>query len=243
VTRILVSSWPGGGTAKLYNFAPKRVVAGLTFYKQDSIMQPLDRFRWMNAPEDVPLILERLGKKDIAYKTIGEFHAELDQKPTQTMIEIAKIARDNKLVLHAHAHHGTIEKWLKEVPDVKILWAHAGFVCKDPCPQGAERGSPPASVVQALLDRHPDNLYTELSYRDSSGDSITEKNGKLPKVWKEIIRSHPKNVMLGSDTYVRDRWVNLVAIEDNMRGWLMDPEIAEFADDVAHGNAERLFGL
>jgi hypothetical protein len=134
-----------------------------------------------------------------------------------------------------------VERWLNAVPGVKILWAHAGFVCINPCPEGATKDIPPPEVVKALLDRHPNDLYTELSYRDSSGDAAIAKNGKLPKEWKEIIRSHPKNVMLGSDTYVRQRWLNLVAIENEMRGWLTDPDISEFAEDVAHGNAERLF--
>jgi hypothetical protein len=242
VTRILVSSWPGEGTSKLYNFAPKRVVAGLALYHEDSIMSPFDRFTWMNDKKVPQLIREKLEKKDLPYKTIGEFHAQFDQELTPTMIEIAKIARDKNLVLHAHAHHGAVEKWLKAVPSVKILWAHAGFVCGDPCPEGATKHLPGADVVQDLLDSFPDNLYIELSYRDSSGAPIAEKGKPLPKAWKDIIRSHPKNVMLGSDTYVRERWEHLVAIENEMRGWLMDPEMAEFAEDVAHGNAERLFG-
>src|SRR5262245_9335257 len=77
----------------------------------------------------------------------------------------------------------------------------------------------------------------ELSYRGG----ITESGGKLSADWRELFARHSDRFVLGSDTWINERWVGYDTIMQTYRDWL-----AQLPDDqakrIAHGNAERLFG-
>jgi predicted TIM-barrel fold metal-dependent hydrolase len=105
----------------------------------------------------------------------------------------------------------------------KIIWAHTGF-------------SISPARVRELLESNP-ALMGELSYRSG----ITTGDGKLAVEWRELFARHSDRLLLGSDTWINERWFGYDAIMQTYRGWLAQlPE--EQARRIAHGNAERLFG-
>jgi predicted TIM-barrel fold metal-dependent hydrolase len=86
------------------------------------------------------------------------------------------------------------------------------------------------------LEKYP-ALMGELSYRGG----ITESNRRLASEWRELFARHSDRFLLGSDTWINERWFGYDTIMQTYRGWLAQiPE--EQVKRVAHGNAERLFG-
>ena len=77
----------------------------------------------------------------------------------------------------------------------------------------------------------------ELSYRGG----ITESGGKLSADWRALFASHSQRFLLGSDTWINERWFGYDTIMKDYRGWLAQlPE--DQAKRIAHGNAEKIFG-
>jgi hypothetical protein len=248
ISGMLLSSWPGDGTQALYRLAPARVVPGLALYKEDSYEHPHDRYTW-NTDVEIPNLIEsELQKGELPYRTIGEFHLFRDEEPTPVMKQVAEIAMKHGLILHAHGHVNTMDRWLRLMgPNLKVLWAHSGITCGRRCPGGVvipgSGMAPPAARVGQVLDAYP-NLSIELSARDSmSGEPITilacPDKGKLPREWRDLILAHPDRVMLGTDPFRTERWNKMSAIADEMRGWLVDLP-ADVAEKVAFKNAVRL---
>jgi hypothetical protein len=94
----------------------------------------------------------------------------------------------------------------------------------------------PPARVRELLEKHP-ALMGELSYRSG----IIGGDGQLAAEWRELFARHSDRFLLGSDTWINERWFGYDIIMKTYRGWL-----AQLPDDqarrIAHGNAERLFG-
>ncbi len=91
--------------------------------------------------------------------------------------------------------------------------------------------------MQALLERYP-LLMGELSYRPG----LTCEGGRLCPEWRALILKYPGRFMVGSDTWVNQRWS---AYDETMRGyrtWLGDLP-ADVAQRIAWGNAAALFDL
>jgi predicted TIM-barrel fold metal-dependent hydrolase len=116
-----------------------------------------------------------------------------------------------------------MEALLAQAPDVPMLWAHGGF-------------DVPEARLRALLEAFP-ALHLELSFRAG----VTE-DGRLTPTWRALFTDFPTRCLLGMDTYVPGRWVELPELAAAAREWLRQLP-AEVARAVARGNAERLFPL
>jgi predicted TIM-barrel fold metal-dependent hydrolase len=110
-------------------------------------------------------------------------------------------------------------------PKARIIWAHTGF------------SVPPARVAQ-LLDEHKDALWDELSYRGG----ITGGDGKLTSDWRGLFDRYSDRFLLGSDTWINERWFGYDTIFKEYRSWLaqIPPEQAR---RIASGNALQLFAV
>ena len=100
----------------------------------------------------------------------------------------------------------------------RIIWAHTGF-------------STAPARVEDLLKKYP-ALWGELSYRGG----ITDSSGQLTSDW----RRHSERFLIGSDTWINERWHGYDTIFQNYRAWLAQLP-AEAARNIASGNAKRLF--
>ncbi len=217
VSRALVSSRPDDGTLKLLKAAPKRIVAGFRPYKE-----PADLGRWYKNPGLLAYSEARLTKR--LYRAFGEIHLYSPENlETPEMARYLDIIGKQGLVLQPHADAAVVRALFAKMPNLKILWAHAGF-------------SEPASVVGTMLDKYP-NLWTEMSYR--AGDVIGRDG--LDGEWKALLIRHAGRFMIGSDTWMVDRWREYAGLIGEHRTWLelLPPDVAE---KIAYKNAERMFG-
>jgi predicted TIM-barrel fold metal-dependent hydrolase len=86
-----------------------------------------------------------------------------------------------------------------------------------------------------MLAKYP-KLSGELSYRSG----IVDGSGKLTAEWRGLFERYPDRFLLGSDTWVPDRWASYGEIMAGYRGWLAQLPQA-VAKQIAHGNARALF--
>lgn len=217
ITGILATSRPNDGTHALVDAKSERlwVVPFIRPYK----IRP-DIGTWFNDPKIFDLVVEEF--KRGYYRGIGEFHLTGRAAATDWVKKTVDFAVANDLYLHAHADDVALEILFAHNPGAKIIWAHTGFGL-------------PATRVRALLDTYP-NLWGELSYRDG----ITEGNGQLTAEWRELFTAYPDRFLVGSDTWIDQRWASYGDIIAGYRAWLaqLPPGVAR---QIASGNAKRLF--
>jgi hypothetical protein len=220
VTTILATSRPNEGTRALAAAAaadPRapRVVPFLRPYRNQD-----DRQTWHRDPSILALIEDELAR-DIGYRGIGEFHVFGSDAATDQVRTIARMAAARGLWLHAHCDEAALEALFRHAPTVRVIWAHSGF-------------SVPPERLERWLERHP-TLVGELSYRYD----IT-RDGRLADDWRALLVRYPGRFVLGSDTWINERWARYDEIVAWYRGWL-DQLPGEVATALAHGNGERLF--
>ena len=214
VKRALVSSSNDEGTQMLAAEAPDLIVPELRPYRTRA-----DTAGWVRDPAIVTYLEERLRRH--SYVAIGEFHlygADADLPVPRRMVQLA---RQHGLMLHAHSDADTVERLFAQWPEARILWAHAGF----------EK----AESVRAMLRKHT-NLWADLAYRTDYAS-----NGKPLPEWREVFLEFPDRFMLGTDTYVPERWRMVAKNARWSREWLKDlpPEVAE---RIAWRNGEAVLG-
>jgi predicted TIM-barrel fold metal-dependent hydrolase len=75
-----------------------------------------------------------------------------------------------------------------------------------------------------------------LSYRSG----IVDGSGKLTAAWRTLFERFPDRFLLGSDTWINERWERYGEIMAGYRAWLaqLPPKIAA---QIANGNAKALF--
>jgi len=214
VRRALVSSTPDDGTLKLYEQAPQRIIPFLRPYRTRQ-----DMGSWHSDPAIQRYVEERLARG--IYKGIGEFHLDAAHADAPVVKRFAALAAQRQLFLHAHIDEVTVEKLLQLYPQVKILWAHAGMAAS-------------AGTVGRLLDQFA-NLWVELALR-----SDVAPGGTLDPEWRAVLLRHPERFMVGTDTWTTSRWQEVAGGMQFIRGWLGQLP-REVAEQIAYGNAERLF--
>lgn len=218
VTGILATSRPNKGTHQLMDAkAPGLwVVPFIRPYRIRADIQT-----WFDDPSIVDLVQEEY--KRGYYRGVGEFHIYGKSAGTDVVKKIVNFAVERDLYLHAHCDEEALLILFSHNPRAKIIWAHTGF------------GTSPPRVAE-LFDRYP-ALWGELSYRGG----ITQGGGALSPEWRSLFARYSDRFLLGSDTWINERWYSYDTIMKEYRGWLAQLP-AEQAQRIAHGNAERLFG-
>ncbi len=117
----LVGSWPNEGTVKLHDAFPKRFVPELCPYSAIR-----ESHNWTKDPAVIPFLTKEVATG--RYGGLGELHIYKQEAVDWAVVErVVRIAQTNNLFLHMHARADVIERLFKIVPDIRILWAHAGF--------------------------------------------------------------------------------------------------------------------
>jgi len=214
---IVANSRPNRGTQMLVEAkAPGLwVVPFIRPYRVESDVQT-----WSDDPAIFAMIEEEY--KRGYYKGVGEFHiyGEAAQRPL--VRKTVDFATERNLFVLAHCDERALAIMLANNPKAKMIWAHTGF-------------STAVEQVRDFLDKHP-ALMMELSYRSG----IAEGGGVSPE-WRELFARHSDRFLLGSDTWVNQRWSSYGSIMAGYRDWLAQLP-AEQATRIAHGNAERIYG-
>lgn len=210
----LVSSSGDEGTQQLLAEAPEIVIPSLRPYRTRG-----ETSSWVRDESVVAFLEDRLRRH--RYAAIGEFHlfgADADLPVPRRMVALAK---QHRLVLHAHSDADAVERIYQQDPQARVLWAHAGF----------ER---PEKVAE-MLRRHR-NLWADLAYRSEHGSG-----GKVAPEWRKLFTEFPDRFMVGTDTFTPERWHYLVEHASWTRAWLTDlPK--PLAERLAWRNGEALFG-
>jgi hypothetical protein len=217
VTGILATSRPNTGTHALMDAKAEglQVVPFIRPYRVRA-----DIGSWFNDPVIFDLVQDEF--KRGYYRGIGEFHLSGKAADTEMVKKTVDFAVANNLYLHAHADDEAVEILMRHNPRARIIWAHTGFGL------ASER-------VAAMLAKYP-KLWGELSYRSG----IVDGAGKLTPEWRGLFERYPDRFLLGSDTWVPERWASYGEIMAGYRGWLaqLPPAVAK---QIAHGNARALF--
>ncbi|WP_455219180.1 amidohydrolase family protein [Kaarinaea lacus] len=214
IRKAIVSSTPANGAVKLFNAKPDFVIPFLRPYRTSA-----DRNNWYNNPEILEYVESNL--KEFRYRGLGEFHLFGSQVGTPVMQGILKLAKENKLILMAHSNHETIDALIQAAPSLTIIWAHAGFDVD-------------TRIISNKL-KHYKNLYIELSFREG----IMEEQ-VLSKQWFALFTTYPSRFLIGTDTYIPQRWLQLPDITQQYQKWLQQLP-SDVAKAIAYENGIRLF--
>ena len=219
VTGILSTSRPNKGTHQLVEAkAPGLwVVPFIRPYRIRSDMQT-----WFNDPAIYDLIKSEYERG--YYRGIGEFHIYGKSAETEWVKKTVDFAVEHGLYLHAHCDEEALLILFAHNAKAKIIWAHTGF------------STPPAQVAQ-LIEQHPGALWGELSYRSG----ITDGAGQITPEWRALFARHSDRFLLGSDTWINERWFGYDTIFKEYRAWLAQLPTDQ-AQRIANGNARALFG-
>ena len=218
VTGILATSRPNKGTHQLVEAKPQGlwIVPFIRPYRVRADIQT-----WFKDPAIFELIKDEY--KRGYYRGVGEFHIYGNDAAGLLVKSIVDFAVERDLYLHAHCDEPALLQLFAHDPKAKIVWAHTGF-------------STPPARVRELLDKYP-ALSGELSYRSG----IADGQGKLSDEWRALFASHSDRFLIGSDTWINERWFGYDTIFKTYRAWLGQlPE--EQARRIASGNAAKLFG-
>ncbi len=217
VTGILATSRPNTGTHALMDARHEglQVVPFIRPYRVRADIQS-----WFGDPVIFDLVQDEF--KRGYYRGIGEFHLSGKSAENEWVKKTVDFAVANDLYLHAHADDEAVEILMRHNPKARIIWAHTGFGLS-------------TDRVTAMLSKYP-KLWGELSYRGG----ITDGSGKLTPEWRGLFERYPDRFLLGSDTWINERWASYGDIMATYRAWLgqLSPAIAA---QIAHGNARALF--
>jgi hypothetical protein len=232
VKAIVANSRPNAGTqtlaaAKETREAGVRVVPFVRLYRNRD-----DYGNWFRDDTIHDMVQAELarGTPSGPYRGLGEFHlydsANADGPVARKLIALAE---RQKLAVLAHVDDEAIDLLMANAPSkgqsLRLIWAHTGI------------GGAPIARVQALLERYP-LLMGELSYRPG----LTCEGGTLCPEWRALVLKYPGRFLVGSDTWVNQRWSAYDEIMRGYRVWLGDlpPDVAQ---RIAWGNAAALFDL
>ncbi len=160
------------------------------------------------------------------FKGLGEFHLYDSANANGAVAKkLMQFAAAKQLAVLAHVDDIAIDLLMAHAPDARLIWAHTGI------------GGAPASRVDELLKKYP-KLMGELSYRPG----LTCDGDKLCAEWRTLLLKYPGRFMIGSDTWVNQRWQYYEELMKGYRTWLGDlpPDVAR---KVGWSNGADLFGV
>jgi hypothetical protein len=232
VRAIVANSRPNAGSLALAALPQMRdagiaVVPFVRLYRNRA-----DYSSWFRDETIHDMVLAELarGTGSGPYRGIGEFHlydsANADGPVAQKLMALAE-QRD--LVVLAHVDDAAIDLLMAHTPSkgekVRLIWAHTGI------------GGAPVERVDALMARYP-GLVGELSYRPG----LVCDDDQLCPAWRALLLKYPTRFVVGSDTWINQRWQHYESLMQGYRTWLGGLP-ADVACKIAWDNGAALFGV
>jgi hypothetical protein len=232
VRAIVANSRPNDGTHSLAS-SDKTKAAGVTVVPFVRLYRNRDDYgNWFRDPTIYTMVQAELAKGTGSgpFKGIGEFHLYDSANANGPVArQLMQLAEEKNLVVLAHVDDVAIDLLMAHTPSkgqkMRLIWAHTGI------------GGAPAARVDQLMAKYP-QLVGELSYRPG----LTCDNGQLCPEWRALLTRYPDRFVIGSDTWVNQRWQYYDELMKGYRTWLGGLP-ADVARRVAWGNAAGLFGV
>ncbi len=230
VKGVLSNSRPNDGTKALAADLTKgdlKVVPFIRLYRNRA-----DYDSWFKDETIYDMVQAELARGTASgpYMGIGEFHLYDSANANGAVAKKLMAMADTKnLAVLAHVDDVAIDLLMANTPSkgqkTKLIWAHTGI------------GGAPATRVNELFAKYP-LLMGELSYRPG----LTCDGGKLCPEWRALLLKYPGRFMIGSDTWVNQRWQYYDELMKGYRTWLGDlpPDVAR---KIGWDNGAKLFGL
>jgi hypothetical protein len=228
VRAIVANSRPNDGTRALASATAATRAAGVTVVPFVRLYRNRADYDGWFADESIyQMVLAELTAGTAAgpYRGLGEFHLyDSANADGPVAAKLMKLARERGLAVLAHVDEVAIDKLLAHAPGAKLIWAHTGI------------GGAPPERVRELMRRHA-GLLGELSYRPGLSE-----NGRLTPPWRTLCTELPERFLIGSDTWINQRWQQYEALMDEYRAWLGELP-APIARRIGWANGAALFGL
>ena len=232
VRAILSNSRPNEGTHALAT-APATRAAGVTVVPFVRLYRNrADYGNWFRDESIHTLVLQELARGTDAgpFRGIGEFHL-YDSANAQGPVarKLMQLAEERQLAVLAHVDDRAIDLLMAATPSagqkLRLVWAHTGI------------GGVPPERVDQLFAQYP-LLMGELSYRPG----LTCEGEVLCPPWRALLLKYPTRFLIGSDTWVNQRWQYYDQLMAGYRKWLgaLPPDVAR---KVAWENGATLFGV
>ena len=236
VRAIVANSRPNDGTKSLAAAKTETTRAGVTVIPFVRLYRNRDDYSgWFKDESIYQMVLTELAKGTDAgpYQGMGEFHLYDSANANGAVAKkLMALADEKGLAVLAHVDDTAIDLLMANTPTkgqkTKLIWAHTGI------------GGASTARVDALLAKYP-LLMGELSYRPGLTCSNDKEGGKLCPEWRALLLKYPTRFLLGSDTWVNQRWQYYNETMRGYREWLGDLP-ADVASNIAWGNGARLFG-
>jgi hypothetical protein len=232
VKAIIANSRPNDGT-KALAASPQARAAGVTVVPFVRLYRDrADYDNWFRDESIFDMVQAELARGTAAgaFRGLGEFHLYDSANANGPVArKLMALAEDRNLAVLAHVDDVAIDLLMANTPSkgqkMRLIWAHTGI------------GGPPAARVDQLFAKYP-LLMGELSYRPG----LTCEGGTLCPEWRTLLTRYPGRFMIGSDTWVNQRWLYYDELMKGYRAWLGDLP-AEVARRIAWDNGANLFGV
>ena len=229
VRAIVANSRPNDGTKTLAAARAQTQAAGVTVVPFIRLYRNREDYSGWFQDESIYEMVQRelaAGTPAGPYRGLGEFHLYDSSNANGAVArKLMQLAQDKGLAVLAHVDDAAVELLMAHAPKARLIWAHSGI------------GGAPVARVRSLLQRYP-LLMGELSYRPG----LTEGSGRLSAEWKAMLLEFPTRFMVGSDTWVNQRWQGYEGLMQEAREWLGDLDAAT-ASRIAWENGANLYGL
>ncbi|HSH91599.1 MAG TPA: amidohydrolase [Ramlibacter sp.] len=232
VKAIVANSRPNDGT-KALAASPQTRQAGVTVVPFVRLYRNRNDYdNWFRDESIYEMVQAELARGTAvgAFRGLGEFHLYDSENANGPVAKkLMALAEDKDLAVLAHVDDVAIDLLMANTPSKgqrsRLIWAHTGI------------GGAPAARVDQLFARYP-LLMGELSYRPG----LTCDGGKLCPEWRALLLKYPARFMIGSDTWVNQRWQYYDELMKGYRTWLGDLP-ADVARKIAWENGANLFGV
>ena len=232
VNAIIANSRPNDGTKALAS-SPQTRQAGVTVVPFVRLYRNrADYDNWFRDESIYDMVQAELARGTAAgpFRGLGEFHLyDSGNADGPVARKLMALAEEKGLAVLAHVDDVAIDLLMAATPSkgrkMRLIWAHTGI------------GGAPAARVDELFARYP-LLMGELSYRPG----LTCEGGKLCPEWRTLLSKYPDRFMIGSDTWVNQRWQYYDELMKAYRVWLGDLP-GDVARKIAWNNGANLFGV
>ena len=233
VRAVLANSRPNDGTRALAEAGAATAQAGVTVVPFVRLYRNrADYDNWFRDHTIYQMVQAELARGTPAgpYQGLGEFHLYDSANANGPVArQLMALADTRSLAVLAHVDDVAIDLLMANTPSkgrqTRLIWAHTGI------------GGTPVARVDALMARYP-LLMGELSYRPG----LTCDGGLLCPEWRALLLKYPNRFVIGSDTWVNQRWQYYDELMQGYRTWLggLPPEVARA---IGWDNAAGWFGL